>query len=40
MLYNIKKKKVITNSDCMHCEYFDKINKKCVGFGKEDRALS
>lgn len=34
MLYNIKKKKLATNVDCISCKHFDKFNKKCVGFGK------
>ena len=34
MLYNIVKKKVITNADCLTCDNFDKFYKKCKGIGK------
>jgi hypothetical protein len=34
MLYNIVKKKVVANVDCLTCENFDKFYKKCNGIGK------
>lgn len=34
MLYNIKLDRIIGNADCFNCEFFDKQNLKCEGFGK------
>lgn len=34
MLYNIEKKKIQTNIDCLTCQYFDNKSKKCIGFGR------
>lgn len=33
MLYNIDLEKVKTSIDCINCGYFDKVSKKCKGFG-------
>lgn len=35
MLYNREKKAVKTNKDCLKCEYFDKKEKRCLGFNKK-----
>lgn len=34
MLYNIEKKSVRTQKQCLTCQHFDKRTKKCSGVGK------
>ena len=34
MLFNFKTQDIHKMTDCLTCEHFDKIEKKCLGFGK------
>lgn len=34
MLYNKEKERIKKQVDCMTCKYFDKVEKKCNGIGK------
>lgn len=34
MLYNVEKKKIKQEIDCMDCSFYDKEQKKCVGINK------
>lgn len=34
MLYNLNKKHIKVNADCLTCEYFNRKLKKCEGVGK------
>lgn len=35
MLYNISKKKIQRNSDCLNCKYYNTITRKCSGINLE-----
>lgn len=34
MLYNKELKKINTRTNCITCQYFDKVKKQCNGIGK------